>query len=824
MGMPKALSCCLVTAILIFATLQMSSCVAASNRGEGLAPGGETIKPANRPDSVRTLTAHLGVGKGSVIADIGAGRGRDTWVFADIVGKAGTVFAEEIDRELVERLKTEAENKDLDQVRPVLGRSDDPNLPANTADLLYMNHVYHHFARPREMLRAMWRGLKPGAYLTIVDRRRGTLRDWVERKRREAQHFWIAETTVVREAREEGFAFVECAEQYWHTQDDFVLVFQRPKTLDKPGRDPDAFAPINVEECSRLLRPVCRKYRRPVFIALGPARDLIAPILEYTTGEGLEIVLEEWATQKNERAPLPPGVSMPSVLTQQGDPNLPDELIDAVFFLDSYHLLFHGPTLLAKLYDKLSPTGCITILDRRAKEPLSRRQASHRRMIEPRMVIQEMTDAGFYLWSDNPRPAPDRFLLIFGKTLPANKAVETRPSVHAGFLIKDGRPLFPIGCYELPKDDAELARMARAGINLVRCHNRSDLDRAAGVGVFGWIVVPMQQGGSDAVRKKIESVVTHPALAIWEGPDEVVHNFTAWSGLYRTKKIYKSPDAWRRQSPEAVAYSEEQSRQIIPKLHEAIELIHSLDKDNRQIWINEAAKSDLKFVRQYIDHIDITGCDIYPVKADSRDVAVIGDATERWKKVGRNVKPVWMILQAFSWSELGDYYGHKKVAYPLFADSRFMAYDAIVHGARGILYWGSHYLKSSEFRQSLYALTSELAALQPFLVADEFPEARLALVELQRDLSARGVRVSVRRAGREWIVILVNEDERSYLGVEVTGLDELNGRTLALLYGSEKATVERGEFITRIQPLEVKVFATTHRYQIEQRKGRDFTG
>ena len=378
---------------------------------------------------------------------------------------------------------------------------------------------------------------------------------------------------------------------------------------------------------------------------MGQARDLIAPILEYSTGEGLEIVLEEWATQKDERQPLPPGISMPSVLTQQGDPNLPNGLIDAVFFLDSYHLLFHSETLLAKLYEKLSPTGCITILDRRANEPLSRRQASHRRMIEPKMVVKEMAQAGFHLQSDHPRPAPDRFLLVFNKT-----PVEKHPPAHAGFLIKNGKPLFPIGCYELPKDDAELEKMARAGMNLVRCHERSDLDRAAAGGMFGWIVIPMQQGDSDTVRKKIESVVTHPALAIWEGPDEVVHNFTAWSGLYRTKKIYKSRDAWRKQSSEAVAYSEEQGRQIIPKLREAIALIRTLDQGQRQIWINEAAQSDLKFVRQYIDHIDITGCDIYPVKADTQDVPLIGDATERWKKVGRNEKPVWMVLQAFSWS------------------------------------------------------------------------------------------------------------------------------------------------------------------------------
>jgi predicted methyltransferase len=816
-----------VTIILIVVVLQRSSCVVASNPD-----GGKIVKPANRDDSVRTLVRHLGLGEGSTIADIGAGGGRDTWVFADIVGETGTVFTEEIEENKVKSLKAEAGKKGLDQVKPVLGRSDDPCLPAESTDLAYMNHVYHHFAKPREMLRAIWQGLKPGGYLVVVDQRRGTLRDWVERSRRETRHYWIAETTVVREAREEGFAFIECAEQYWHTKDNFVLVFQRPEKLKEPGHDPDPFAPINVEECSRLLRPSSGQHQRPVFIALGQARDLIAPILENSAGQGLEIVPEEWATQKDERQPLPPGIFMPSVLTQQGDPNLPNEPIDAVFFLDTYHLLFHGETLLAKLHEKLSSTGCIYILDRKAKESLSRREASHRRMIEPKTVIKEMTDAGFYLWSENPHPAPDRFLLVFGKTpiekvsqddaLSFRRSIGTHPPVNAGFLIKDGKPLFPIGCYELPKDDTELERMARAGINLVRCGGRADLDRVAGVGMFGWIVVPMQQGASDAVRKKIESVVTHPALAIWEGPDEVVHNFTAWSGLYRTKKIYKSRDAWAKQSPEAIAYSEQQAGQIIPRLHEAAKLIRTLDKSHRQIWINEAANSDLKFVRQYIDHVDITGCDIYPVNENSRKVAMVGDATERWKKVGRNEKPVWMVLQAFSWSELGDYYGHKTVAYPTFAESRFMAYDAIVHGARGILYWGSHYLKSPEFRKSLYALTSELAALQPFLVAGDYPQAHLALVELEPDPSARGVRISVRRAGQEWIVILVNEDDCSYLGVEVTGLNELNGRTLELLYGSEQTKVERGELITRIKPLEVKVFATSGQWETYQREGRGF--
>ena len=364
----------------------------------------DSAKPKDRAASIRAIVSHLGLGEGSIIADIGAGRGRDTWV-----------FTEEIAENMVKSLESEAKKKGLDQVRSVLGRADDPCLPPDSVDLVFMCHVYHHFAKPREMLRGIWRCLKPGGRLVVVDRHLGTLRDWVPRHLREKKHFWIAETTVVREAREEGFAFAECAEQCWYDNDHFVLVFQRPKELKSPGRDPDSFRHISAEDCSCTFLPLARPYQQPVFVALGEARKLISPILEASSGEGLDIVLEEWATQKDERPPLPPDVSLPSVLTDNGDPHLGDEPVDVVFFLDSYHLLFHGKTLLARIYEKLSQGGCVYVLDRKAENPLSRREASHRRKIQPKTVKQEMADAGFFLWFRGPRLARDRFLLVFGK-------------------------------------------------------------------------------------------------------------------------------------------------------------------------------------------------------------------------------------------------------------------------------------------------------------------------------------------------------------------------------------------------------------------------
>ena len=413
-------------------SLALGTLVHAADKAQGKSdprPAAKSEKSKERAESVRAIFSHLGLGKGSAVADIGAGGGQDTWVFANLVGETGTVFSQEVVEGKVESLKKEAKKKELSQVRAVRGRSDDPGLPAASVDLAFSHYVYHHFAKPREMLRGIWRALKPGGYLVVVDKQLGTLQEWVPENVREGKHHWTAETTVVRQAREEGFTFAGLAEDCWHEKGEFVLVFQRPQGPKDPGHDPDPFLPISVEKSRHLFLPLGRPYQRPVFVALGQSRDLIPPILKASSGPGLEIVLEEWATQKDERPPLPSQVSLPSVLTDKGDPHLGAEPVDVVFFLDSYHLLFHGETLLAKLREKLSPAGCVYVLDRESKQPLSRREASHRRKIAKETVIQEMAKAGFSLWFCGPQPAADRFLLVFGKTPPADVSPKVDPFV-----------------------------------------------------------------------------------------------------------------------------------------------------------------------------------------------------------------------------------------------------------------------------------------------------------------------------------------------------------------------------------------------------------
>lgn len=392
---------------------------------------------------------------------------------------------------------------------------------------------------------------------------------------------------------------------------------------------------------------------------------------------------------------------------------------------------------------------------------------------------------------------------------------------HDGTIPTAQGRMFPIGFYELPEEDAALQAMADAGVNLVRCRNREDLDRLHALGMQGVMPLPFQNGATDALRNKVAGLVDHPALVIWEGPDEVVWNFTAYSGLFRTMGIHSEKGAWWKQTQEALAYAEEKAAEIIPNMRACVEMIRELDTQQRPVWINEAQDSDTYYVRQYLDFVDITGCDIYPVKKDKRELARVGIGTDRWLKVGRG-KPVYMVLQAFSWNELGDYYGVKDTAYPSFVESRFMAYDVIARGASGILYWGSHYLKSDVFRQSIYALTSELSALQPFLVAEPVPIA-LTLTSMPEAPPAPGnVYATARKHGEDWLIIVVNEDKEKHMGVVLDGLEAANDKELHFLYGEGSRKVSHGEFIVRMQPQEVQVFCTNRQYETDRRAGRNY--
>src|SRR5579871_3906365 len=108
---------------------------------------------------------------GMVVADIGAGSGYLTFRLAKRVSPGGKVFAEDIQREMLDIIRKKMQENGQTNVQPILGTIVDPKLPPASTDLILLVDVYHEFDHPYEMTQAMVRGLKPGGKLVFVEYR-----------------------------------------------------------------------------------------------------------------------------------------------------------------------------------------------------------------------------------------------------------------------------------------------------------------------------------------------------------------------------------------------------------------------------------------------------------------------------------------------------------------------------------------------------------------------------------------------------------------------------------------------------------------------------
>ncbi|MBK9608560.1 MAG: methyltransferase domain-containing protein [Betaproteobacteria bacterium] len=121
-----------------------------------------------RPD---LLQAELGLQPGMVVADIGAGSGYHARRMAEAVGKTGTVYAVDVQPEMVQMLAALARDERYGNLKPVLARVDNVQLPPASIDLALMVDVYHELEFPFEVMRSLVRALKPGGRVAFVEYR-----------------------------------------------------------------------------------------------------------------------------------------------------------------------------------------------------------------------------------------------------------------------------------------------------------------------------------------------------------------------------------------------------------------------------------------------------------------------------------------------------------------------------------------------------------------------------------------------------------------------------------------------------------------------------
>jgi ubiquinone/menaquinone biosynthesis C-methylase UbiE len=115
------------------------------------------------------LLPALKIRPGDVVADIGAGSGYYTLKLAELVGPKGKVYAVDIQDEMLQIIRRKMKKANLTNIELVKGGEKTTNLPKSSVDLMLLVDVYHEFAYPYEMTKAMLDALKPGGRLVFVE-------------------------------------------------------------------------------------------------------------------------------------------------------------------------------------------------------------------------------------------------------------------------------------------------------------------------------------------------------------------------------------------------------------------------------------------------------------------------------------------------------------------------------------------------------------------------------------------------------------------------------------------------------------------------------
>jgi len=258
-----------------------------------------------------------------------------------------------------------------------------------------------------------------------------------------------------------------------------------------------------------------------------------------------------------------------------------------------------------------------------------------------------------------------------------------------GVTTVNGKPLFPLGFYHVSWQSTAVERIkamqniAKAGFNTIHVSSTTDindessygdfLDRSAQQGIY---VITEQQINLQNVVKEFKH---KPAVLAWNIADDVNDG---------------------KQTPHDI-------RQLNHK-------IKSLDSNH------------ITYISGYSDEIykfencsDIIAMQSYPIGNNDE----ISSTYRRVSLTRETVAPfngtVYANIQAFSWSDSQEHLKHPVI--PTFNEVRNMTYQALVAGAKGIIYYTyydrSWYLPDHpQLWEGLKSLVPEIKTITPFLL------------------------------------------------------------------------------------------------------------
>ncbi len=378
-------------------------------------------------------------------------------------------------------------------------------------------------------------------------------------------------------------------------------------------------------------------------------------------------------------------------------------------------------------------------------------------------------------------------------------------------FVLDGKKIFPIGFTMPPPVNGitpdrtnAFQELKSAGANFLRtgawdekwsrqviAKEQSYEDAAARHGLHCLVFlrelteVKSTTGGKKTetmLREVVNQFKNHPGFGAWKGADE-----PEWG---------KIP---------------------VERLLRGSSIVRELDPHHPIILI-QAPRGTIQSLQSYNPTADAVGADIYPVSVPpgihdlirtNTQISLVGDYTRNMMAVADGKQPVWMVLQ-IAWS--GTTKPGKKLVMPTLAEERFMTYEAIINGARGLLYFGGNITKAMSpsdarlgwnwtfWNQVLRPVISEIGEKSPL-----YPALLEANSSLPIKCSASDIEYCVREVGSE-IYILACKRGRGTEQVSFTGLPPSVAGGEVLFESRPVLEIQQGQFSDNFGPFGVHVY------------------
>lgn len=382
-------------------------------------------------------------------------------------------------------------------------------------------------------------------------------------------------------------------------------------------------------------------------------------------------------------------------------------------------------------------------------------------------------------------------------------------------VLVEGQPFFPIGLYYCHEDFADatgrlLKELRDLGFNTLDFYRwgeptwKEELDRVHKAGLKVWVrgVNGFSVDSPEVEKSALEQVRAlrgHPALLFWEFQDEPLLNKVSIENSRKGQELVK------REDPDHPLLTVE--------------------------W--PGAVSRIKEWKLG----DLYGFDLYPIprrrkygRLANHDITQIGDYADTIRQA-RGDSPMVMVLQAWSWDPVK--YG--KEGYPTPTESRFMAYQAVIHGVKAIFYYGQVHCTKPNSAAALSSASTQPAVQQaefakclelnawfweqhrPFFRELGEAAAIFVLREAPKDdrITPAGppghVESLTKQADADLYLLAVNADGQPCEATFQLPQKRAGATSVHVLFENRTVAVKDGNFTDKFQPYDTHVYATTPR-------------